>query len=123
MPRNKNTGASALRLFGLGVCVIPPILAILAYFPVWRHGDADKIISGGALILIIIAHAPLIRWMKSKLSSVAGYTVWLVIFVFFAILSSIAYEMKVISLVGFISNVLGALILNYSEKAEDIDGE
>ena len=46
----------------------------------------------------------------------ASYTVWLVIFIAFLILSNIAHEMTVISFVGFLGNLIGAVLFKLSGK-------
>ena len=121
MNQNKIARVSALKMLGLAVSIIPPVLAILMYFPIWRCMGAEKMLSGFAVLLLLIAHAPLLKYVKSRLSATSSYTVWLVIFLVFLIVSSIAEEMKVISFVGFVSNILGALIMRLSERIGERD--
>lgn len=116
MKENKIAGASALKILGLAVSVVPTVLAILMYFPIWRCMGAEKLLSGIAVLLLVIAHAPILKYVKSILSPTSSYTVWLAIFIVFFLVSSIAEEMKVISFVGFVSNVIGALIIRLSER-------
>ena len=116
MMANKIVLRSIWRVIGLAVCVLPPVIATLMYFPLWRCVGGDKILSGGAVLLIAIAHAPIIRWLRERLATAANYSMWLVLFIVFWLLSSIAAEMKVISMTGFLSNLLGAFILKVADR-------
>ena len=101
---------------GLAVCILPVVICILKYFPVWTARGGETIFSAITLILVAIAAVPLFSFIKRALRSPASYTVWLVFFIFFFLISKIAEEMVVISFVGFISNLLGALFFKISRK-------
>ena len=101
---------------GLAVCILPVVICILKYFPVWTARGGETIFSAITLILVAIAAVPLFSFIKKALRSPASYTVWLVFFIFFFLISKIAEEMVVISFVGFISNLLGALFFKISRK-------
>jgi hypothetical protein len=64
--------------------------------------------------VVVLAIFPLIRLIKRLLRSDATYILWLILFLAFYSLSKIADEMTVISLVGFVSNSIGAIILKLS---------
>lgn len=96
-----------LQFLGYLLCIVPPIVCTLSYFPLWR--SAEKSVSVAVLVLILIAALPLYKLVKEKLKSPASYTVWLLLFILFFTLSKIAAEMTVISFVGFIGNALGAV--------------
>ena len=116
------TNRTALSVFlytaGLFFCIIPPLLAVLSYFPVWRERGAAAVISGFSLILIALCFIPFFKTVKRIFSSMAAYTVWLVIFIAFLILSKIADEMVVISFFGFTGNLLGALFFKLTDRLE-----
>ena len=100
-----------LKTLGMLLCVLPPLFATLAYFPLWvGEGSGVRMISGLALALCIVAYAPLLRGIKRLLSSPASFVVWGVIFLFFLMTSAIAHEVKVISFTGFVSNLAGAVL-------------
>ncbi len=105
--------------FSLGMlfCVLPPIIATLSFFPLWiGDGGTTKLLSGFTLLLCILAYMPLIRAIKRILRSNSSYLMWLIIFLFFLVLESIAYEMTVISFAGFIGGALGAVLFKLSER-------
>ena len=99
-----------LRALGLVLCVIPPAAATLCYFPVWRAEGGETLLSGTALLLLTLAAIPVYKLISAHLRSPAAYTVWLIAFLLFLMLSSIAHEMVVISFVGFIGNLVGAIL-------------
>ena len=114
-----------IQALGTAVCVIPVCVAILSYFPLWiRKSDACAL-SGIALCLILMAMVPFYKQILSILKTPASYTLWLIAFVLFFFLSRIADAVTVIALVGFISNLAGALIfkLNPYKKKGDIQNE
>ena len=109
--RTNNLAYSLIfKTVGMLFCIVPVTAAILSYFPIWIGTGGVKVLSGFTLILCVIAHVPLIKAAKNLFKSPASYTVWLFIFVAFLILSSIAEEMTVISFVGFLGNLVGAVM-------------
>ena len=108
-----------LNLAGLIFSIIPPALATLFYFPVWIARGGEFVFSGLTLILLILACLPLWRSFSKKLHSPALYTLWLIVFIVFSTLSKIADEMTVISFVGFIGNIFGAVLFRLARKEED----
>ena len=108
-------------LLGLITSVLPVTLSVILYFPLWCERGGQTLLSAFALALIFVAAIPLFRLIKSALRSPASYTVWLILFVLFFLLSKIASEMVVISFVGFVSNLVGAIFfrLGGREKKED----
>ncbi len=107
---NKQTVKSIfLRVTGLVLCVIPVTVSILCYFPAWRAEGGEVLLSGATLLLLCMAAVPLYKLISAKLRSPAAYTLWLIAFILFFLLSNIAQEMVVISFTGFIGNLLGAI--------------
>ncbi len=107
---NKQTVKSIfLRVIGLVLCVIPVTVSILCYFPAWRAAGGEVLLSGATLLLLCMAAVPLYKLISAKLRSPAAYTLWLIAFILFFLLSNIAEEMVVISFTGFVGNLLGAI--------------
>lgn len=112
--RNKGFFNIALYALGLLLCICAPLIATLSFFPIWINKGDGSSISGIALILILIAFAPMLKSIKSLLRTPSSYTVWLVIFVIFLLISKIAREVTVIAFTGFLGNLLGALCFKLS---------
>ena len=112
------TKCRLLRLLGLSLSVLPPAILTLSYFPLWQRLGAPYIISGGTLLLLILSALPMIRRIKEILRSPSAYVIWLIIFLLFFTLSRIANEMCVISLSGFIGNLVGSLLFGAAKRCE-----
>ncbi len=104
-----------IRLVALAFSTMPPTAATLLYFPLWRSEGAATLLSGTVLLLLLISLMPIGRVLKRFLRSPAVHTVWFIAFIFFFALSRIADELTVISFVGFIGNIIGALLFKLAD--------
>ena len=59
----------ALTLVGILVSVVPPVMAILLYFPVWKSAGAVSVVSGFGMLLLTLASVPIFRLIKDKFKS------------------------------------------------------
>ena len=107
-----------IRISGIIISILPPLVAILSYFPVWVAEGGETVLSGFTALLIILAAMPLYRLLRRALASPSVWCMWLVAFILFLLLSRIADEMTVISLVGLISNLMGALLFRLAKRYE-----
>lgn len=105
-----------LRILGLIISVIPPAIAVISFFPIWREGGAEVMLSGLALCLLLISAIPLFRTVKSVLRSPSAPIIWFIVFILFFALSKIADDITVIAFVGFVSNLIGAIFFNLAKK-------
>ena len=101
---------------GLAVSVIPPVIATLSYFPLWKERGSGAVLSGFAVILLLICAVPIFRTLGRFFKTPAAYLVWLMLFLLFWVVSAIADEMTSICFVGFISNAAGAVLFRLSER-------
>ena len=119
MSKEKTTKGSSriwLQILALAFSVIPPALTVLFYFPLWESISAEKLISGGTLLLLIFAAVPLFKFFATRTRTPAAHTLWLIIFLLFYMLSSIAKEMIVISFMGFCGNAIGAVLFYLARR-------
>ena len=68
------------------------------------------------LLLILLALIPLFNVIKSALRTPSAKALWFIMFVIFFFLSKIAYEMTVISFIGFITNLIGSIFFKAAER-------
>lgn len=116
------TRAALLRATGLAFCTAPVVAATLLYFPLWKEKGSATVLSGFALLLIILSLVPFFNTLKRLLRSPAAHTMWFILFVIFFLLSKIASEMTVISFVGFLGNLIGALFFSAAKKRSARNG-
>lgn len=105
-----------LKALGLVLSVLPPTLATLSYFPIWIAEGGEFVASGLSLLLLLVSFLPLWNLIKRLLASPSVFTVWLIAFIAFFALSRIADEMTVISFIGFIGNLLGAICYRAAKR-------
>lgn len=109
MNRQPDLTKNILHLLGLAFCILPPALATVLYFPVWHEAGGGRAIAGGGVLLAVIFALPLFKWLNRLLHRSTPYVFWTVLFIIFFALSRIAHEMAVISFMGALGNLFGAL--------------
>lgn len=107
-----------LKAIGILFSTLPPLFAVFSYFPIWNERGAEAMLSGLCLFMLLISVIPIIRTVKTALKSPSAPFLWFLIFVIFFSLSKIADDITVISFVGFISNVVGALFFSLARRFE-----
>ena len=108
-PRSNIFVSCALHIAGFALCILPPAVCTLSYFPLWKASGFESCIAGGTALLLVLCAIPLWKLFKKGLESYSSYLIWLILFLLFLALSRIATQMTVISFVGFIGNLLGAI--------------
>ncbi len=111
------------RLIGLILSVLPVLICVITYFPIWNERGSRAIISGFALLLIILSVLPFLRVIREYLKSPSAYVIWLFVFLFFLAVSEIADEMTVIAFVGFVGNLLGSVFFALAKAPDGDKGE
>ncbi len=114
---------SILHIMGILLCIVPPAVCTLLYFPLWIDTGSTTVIAGGAALLLVLCAMPLFKLIKRHFDSAASYMFWLAAFIVFSLISRVADEMTVISFVGFISNLLGAAAFAIAKKYDPKPGE
>jgi phosphatidylserine synthase len=107
-----------LHILGILLCVTPPAICTLCYFPLWKN-DGERTLVGAVAFLLILSAIPLFKLLKKKLETAASYVLWLILFLLFFFLARIADEMTVISFYGFLGNLLGAFCMKLAERGKD----
>ena len=108
---------------GIILSVLPPVAAILVYFPLWLGKGGKEVLSGLSLLLLLVAVIPLFRVIKKIFESPSAPVIWLTVFIIFFMLRSIANEITVISFIGFVGNAVGALMFKLAKGGESDAGE
>ena len=98
-----------LHILGFFLCTLPPAICTISFFPVWREAGGGRALSGVCAFFMILCAIPLFKAIRIFLQSAASYTVWIILFILCFLFSRISNEATVISFVGSVSNILGAL--------------
>ena len=112
-----------LRLLALLFCTVPPILATLLYFPLWRTRGGTAAISGFTLLLLLLSAMPVFKLIKQVFRSPSVPLMWFFAFMIFLLLSKIADEVTVIAFTGFIGNSIGAMLFKLAMRGDDSKDE
>ncbi len=107
---------SALTALGALLCIAPPAVVTLCYFPLWVEKSSTATLSGLSLIMILVSIIPLFRILKNHLSSPSAPIVWILICVFCLAFRSIIDQMLVISFVGGVSSIAGFIIFKARDR-------
>jgi hypothetical protein len=105
-----------LHILGFLLCIVPPAVCTLNYFPLWREAGYASCIAGGTALLLALCVVPIYKLIRRGLLSFSSYMMWLLLFLLFFGMSRIAEQMTVISFVGFIGNLLGAVCFYIAKR-------
>ena len=108
-------------LLGLSLSVIPPLVAALAYFPLWQKEGGGATVSGLLMLLLIASLLPLLRVLRGAFKCPSAYVIWLILLFTFLLMSKIADQCVVISFFGFAGNLLGAVFFNLAKRRSGED--
>ncbi|MBR7095126.1 MAG: hypothetical protein IKC73_02795 [Clostridia bacterium] len=110
------------RVLGYLFCLVPPVLAILERFPLWAREGGAPVVSGLALLLLLVAAIPLRRGLLSLfrrfLASPSAFTVWGVLWLLCEWLGHIATAVADIALVATVSSFVGAVFFRLAARGE-----
>lgn len=80
----------------------------------------ESCIAGGVALILALAFVPIYKLIRERLTSYSSYLMWLFLFLIFFGLSRIAEQMTVISLVGFLGNLLGAAVFHLARRRSEV---
>ena len=102
------TKGRILKTTALAIDVIIPAAATLSQFPIWINRDTASTVSGLGLVLIALSCIPFYRQIREYFKSPSAPVLWLVLFLAFTMLESIAAEIKMVCFFGLVANLIGA---------------
>ncbi len=109
---------SALTALGALLCIAPPAVVTLCYFPLWVEKSSSATLSGLSLILILVSIIPIFRILKEHISSPSAPIIWILVCLFCFAFKSIIEQVLVISFVGAVSSLAGMLAFWARDKGE-----
>lgn len=104
-----------LKLLGLLLCILPPAITALTYFPLWI-GEKDSAVSIMALLVLTLCAVPFWRVLRDALRSPSAWMMWLVLFLALSLLESLCTGLRVVALIGFPTSLLGAICFHFAKR-------
>ena len=111
-----NGGKILLYAAGLTFSVVPPLVTTLTYFPLWTDRGGGAMLSGLAALLLLFSFVPLFNLIRTHIKTPSAPMLWFLIFLVFFLLAEIAAEMRVISLVGLVGNLIGSVFFHLAKR-------
>lgn len=108
---------------GMVCSVIPPVIATLCYFPLFIAQSTRAVVSGIAVLLLIIATIPIARFIRNHWRMEAMPLLWGAFLLIFYAASKIIDQVINIAFVGTIANIVAFAVIivakKYKSKWED----
>lgn len=111
----KNKRYIAWMIAGFSVCIIPPSLTAVHFFPLFVSSKSAAI-SVASVVVLALCCIPFYKQLKECLKSPSAWKMWTILFIILTALDSIVYPMKWVSLVGAVSGVVGAVCFRIAKK-------
>ena len=116
---DNNKKILTLSIVGGALCIAPPAIATLAYFPLWVSKSSATTVSGLSMILVLISIVPIFKMLKEHLKTPAAPVLWAVVLGIAVLFRSIIDQVLVISFVGTISSVAGFLVFKVRDGMKE----
>lgn len=107
---------TSLTVIGAMLCIAPPAVATLMYFPLWVDKSATTTVSGLSMILILISIVPLFKLIKDHLKTPSAPILWAIVCVFAMMFRSIIDQVVVIAFVGTVSSIAGFFVFKARDR-------
>lgn len=116
--KNSTKGA-IIKTIALCIDVVVPVAATLTQFPLWIKQSAEATMSGLCLVFLLLSALPFLKKIKAYFKSPSAWVIWGLLFVLFLLLRNIIEQMFIVSFVGFVANVIGAVIYSIGKRIGD----
>ena len=107
-----------LQIAGYALCVLPPVLATLEFFPLWVT-NGEKGLSALSLLLLAVSAVPLWRAYRRYVKNPSALLLWLALFLSLTAFRSIIDEIRCIALIGLASATPGTLCFFFAKRIKD----
>ena len=117
----RSTKGAILKFIAVGIDVSVPLVATLTQFPLWIERSTESTMSGLCLVLIGLSVLPFLKVIKEYFKSPSSWVVFGIIFVLLLPLRNIIDQILIVSLAGFVANVIGAGIYAIGNSMQEKD--
>ena len=104
---------AALTAIGAVLCIAPPAITTLVYFPAWVEKSSASTVSGLSLFLLLLS---IIKMLKGFFATPSAPVLWGVVLVFAFLFRSIIDQICVIAFVGVISSLVAMVVFKQRDK-------
>ena len=99
---------------GLALSVIPTLIAVLEWFPIWAAEGGQTVISGLTAVLLALAAMPLLNLVRDRLKSPSLWCFWLFVLLFLLAVRRVLEGLLAVALVSFPAGLIGAVCFRIS---------
>jgi predicted ABC-type exoprotein transport system permease subunit len=111
-----------LRAMSWVLCFGVPIAVISFYFPLFVTKGVGEFMSGLAVMLLLLAAAPVLKYQKQFFKKTpAAWVIWGIIFILLYCLNKIIDQLIIVSAWGAVGNLIGGVIYKASNKYREGD--
>lgn len=118
--------AKARLIYTLGMicCIVPSVLCVAEYFPIWKEAHPSVLASGilvsglSVAIIACVALPPIAKWAKNKISGMTP-SAWLgfaIAAVVFKVIKSVVDSLVIIFTIAALSNFIGAILFKVANR-------
>jgi hypothetical protein len=112
----KQSKALVVHWLGMLICIVPPIIAVLEYFPLWLS-DSESTLSVFSVVLLVLCCLPFWKQIKAYFKGTpAAWVIWLIITVIFKALAEISGDIGNVAFIALLSNLVGGLIFRLEKR-------
>ena len=102
--------AFVLRIIGLAVCIIPPVITTLQYFPLW-FSETETAVSALSAMLLTLCCLPFLKQIKAYFKNTpSSWGIFLAIWIISMSLNKLMDGIETIAFIGTLSNLVGGCI-------------
>ena len=113
---SKRSKVFIVHWLGMLICVVPPIIAVLEYFPLWLS-DGESTVSVFSTIFLVLCCLPFWKQIKAYFKGTpAAWVIWLIITVVFKSLAVISGDIGNVAFIALLSNLIGGVVFRLEKR-------
>ena len=111
----QKTKARILYISALALCILPPSLLSLHYFPLWIT-DRDASISLFSVFILCLCLLPFRRAIVAALRSPSAWQMWLILYLCLTLLDGISESLRPLSLFSCLCSIPAAVLFRLARR-------
>ncbi|MDD6981544.1 MAG: hypothetical protein PUJ21_07405 [Clostridia bacterium] len=107
--------AKIYKAVGLALCVLPPALTALSYFPLWLE-KRESTFSLLSVCVLFLCALPFHRILREKLKSPSAWQMWLILLILLSLFRNIIDGLRAVACVAVPTSLLGAVFFALAKR-------